>query len=52
MYDHAARSCMIMRYIAKENIFVAFVYKLLIQKKCQNVKTLKTALKLMANKGL
>ena len=42
---------MITHYIVEENIFVANVYKLLEQQAHWNV-MLKTALKLMVNKGL
>ena len=43
--------CIIMYYIVEENIFVAIVYKLSLQKEWSNV-TLKIKLKLIVNKGL
>ena len=42
---------MIVLYIVEENIFVIVFYKLLVQKKYENV-ILQTALKSMANKEL
>ena len=44
-------SFMIIVYIAEKNIFAVIVCKLLVKKKYQNV-ILKTALNLLANKGL